>query len=719
MRSVARVAGLLLVALVLVPLPATAEIWTAGGSGFWSDPANWDTWNPPNWPGAEAIFPPSGMPSTVTNDMGTVLLGTLTFESPPSYTLVGSQFTMTSPDPSGSSIKVFGGDHYVLSPVAFVSRLQITFPSGPGGSLSLFGLTGGTLSRLEVSGGTVNLRGNTLADDSILAWQPGTDLFIYGTTTCNGSTWSDAGARLTVMNLGVMNTMKWYNGATGVVQAGGTATVYQDLDVGGSGTLEAGGNVTVGGTTSVESGGQLTVLSGGLLRTGAWANTGTAAVQSGGRAEIINDLTVGAPPIVDSFFDVFGEVSVGGTTYAKSGAQLTVQPGGLLVTTRWVNPGSATFVQPGGTANITQDLLIPTGGAFDAEGDVTVGGTTSVDGFLQVTGAVGTDRLAGGGFVSVNVGQTVGSLRLTLKAPSWTTNPAARQNVGMLRLLGGLVDLKNNLINVNYGTSASPYAALAANVNSGAIYQSTGAPDRTVGIYDTALNLDGATPGGRTVRVGYAAPGDTMLRGHVDSSDIINLLAAGKYGVGPSNARWDEGDFTHDSQVNSSDLIAVLAAGVFDCGPYDSGGHGMVILGPPSATRATLIYDAMSGDVKIDPNGNTMTGLRLKDSAANFFVGTASFPPGGAFTTDSAAEKFWSSFNPPNYLVATWDLGNICPAGLTEAQFAAALNNASGDSVWTKAGGGSFDYNVSYLPEPASLALLALGGLALIRRRTP
>jgi hypothetical protein len=427
-------------------------------------------------------------------------------------------------------------------------------------------------------------------------------------------------------------------------------------------------------------------------------------VQAGGRAEVIMDLTVNDPVAAGGVLDVFGDVTVGGTTNTGSGATLWVQPGGVLTTTRWVN-GDTHFVMPGGTANITQDLIIATGGALDAGGDVTVGGTTTVDGFLQVTGTVRTDRLAGGGFVSVNAGQTAGSLLLDLKAPSWTTNPAARQNVGMLRLIGGVVDVKNNLVNVNYGSSASPYAALAASVNSGAIYQSTGAPDRTVGIYDTALNLDGSTPGGRTVRMGYAAPGDSMLRGYVDSSDIINILASGKYDAGPSGARWDEGDFTHDSQVDSRDLIALLSAGVFDGGPYDSGGLMQVIGGPPSAGRATIIYDNTTGDVKIDPNGN-------------FFVGTASFPPGGAFTTDSAAEKFWSSFNPANYLNALWDLGNICPAGLTEAQFAAALNNASGDSVWTKAGGGSFDYNLQYVPEPASLALLALGGLALIRRRT-
>ena len=218
--------------------------------------------------------------------------------------------------------------------------------------------------------------------------------------------------------------------------------------------------------------------------------------------------------------------------------------------------------------------------------------------------------------------------------------------------------------------------------------------------------------------MGYACPGDTMLRGLVNSRDIGNILAAGKYGIGPSNARWDEGDFTHDGKVDSRDIGAVLTAGVYGGGVYAAGSLApmSVISGSPSAARATLIYDATTGDVKIDPNGNTMTGFDLWDSAGNFFVGSAAFPPGGAFMTDDLTEKFWSCFNPPNYLVAVWDLGNVAPAGLTEAQFMAALNHAAGDSVWYKAGGGSFNYNMQYVPEPSALILLATAMCGLLTR---
>jgi hypothetical protein len=143
----------------------------------------------------------------------------------------------------------------------------------------------------------------------------------------------------------------------------------------------------------------------------------------------------------------------------------------------------------------------------------------------------------------------------------------------------------------------------------------------------------------------------------------------------------------------------------------------LVIGGTPSSLRATIIYNPTSGDVEINPNGNTMTGFRLLDSAGNFFVASAVFPPGGAFTTDTAAQKFWSTFSPSSYLISTFDLGDIAPIGLTDTQFLADMNNLSGDSVWTAAGGGSFDYNFTSVPEPATMTMLLLGGLAVLARR--
>lgn len=184
------------------------------------------------------------------------------------------------------------------------------------------------------------------------------------------------------------------------------------------------------------------------------------------------------------------------------------------------------------------------------------------------------------------------------------------------------------------------------------------------------------------------------------------------------SAQWDQGDFNHDGQVDSSDIIALLASGAYNTGTYSPVvAPALVVGGTPSPTRATVIYNPTTGDVTIDPNGNTMSGFRLFDSAGSFFVASATFPPGGAFTTDTAAQKFWSTFSSSSYLTSPFDLGDIAPSGLTDTQFMADMNNVSTDSVWTAAGGGSFNYNYSSVPEPATMSLLIMGGMAVLARK--
>jgi hypothetical protein len=411
----------------------------------------------------------------------------------------------------------------------------------------------------------------------------------------------------------------------------------------------------------------------------------------------------------------------GGSGGTPTTWNVTLYAGAINVTNNSTLIGNITSsagitIQSGKTLSIN-DTAGNSGTTVASSGSI-LGGNVAVasNATLTSSGVLQIDALSGGGTLAV----TGGTAAFTQKVTPWTTNPAAVQNIGMLTIGSpGTLDVTNNLVNVNYGAVASPYIPLAAQVNSGVITQSSAVPYRTVGIYDTALNLDGLTPGGTTVRLGYASPGDTMLRGKVDSSDILNILSAGKYGIGPSNARWDEGDFDHNFLVDSSDIIAVLASGEYNTGTsYNSPiGPMLVVGGPPSSLLATIIYNSANGDVKIDPNGNTMTGFRLRDSAGSFFVASAVFPPGGAFTTDTAAEKFWSTFSSGSYLTSVFDLGDIAPSGLTDAQFLADMNNLSGDSVWTKAGGGSFNYNFTSVPEPATLALLLLGGVGLARGR--
>jgi hypothetical protein len=60
--------------------------------------------------------------------------------------------------------------------------------------------------------------------------------------------------------------------------------------------------------------------------------------------------------------------------------------------------------------------------------------------------------------------------------------------------------------------------------------------------------------------------GDADLSGAFNSSDLVNVLAAGKYEAEQA-AVWSEGDWNADALANSSDLVAALAGGGYEVGP--------------------------------------------------------------------------------------------------------------------------------------------------------
>jgi hypothetical protein len=339
--------------------------------------------------------------------------------------------------------------------------------------------------------------------------------------------------------------------------------------------LGAGGNLNLTGNTTLGTSAPIPVNGGSITHTGgtfsAYAFTGFGSIS--GVTSINGGVSAQGGTLT---FD-------GGTgTSITSAAWSTAAASGILDLTGTLNfsaiPGiypnagvvqfdnaainytGSGFVLNAGTINVTNDSTLI--GAFNSAANLTVlsgktlnignpsvssatnfansgslvGGKVTVgpSATLTSSGTLQVDALAGAGTLAV----TGGTAALTQKSTSWTTNPAAVQNIGMLTISGaGVLDVANNLVNVNYGALGSPYTALALQVNSVVITQSTAVPYRTVGIYDTVSNLDGTTPGGTTVRLGYASPGDTMLRGHVDSSDILNILSAGKYGIGPSSAQ--------------------------------------------------------------------------------------------------------------------------------------------------------------------------------------
>jgi hypothetical protein len=60
--------------------------------------------------------------------------------------------------------------------------------------------------------------------------------------------------------------------------------------------------------------------------------------------------------------------------------------------------------------------------------------------------------------------------------------------------------------------------------------------------------------------------GDANLDGEFNSSDLVNVLAAGTYEVDVAST-WSTGDFDGDGRTSSSDLIEALAGGGYEVGP--------------------------------------------------------------------------------------------------------------------------------------------------------
>ena len=116
---------------------------------------------------------------------------------------------------------------------------------------------------------------------------------------------------------------------------------------------------------------------------------------------------------------------------------------------------------------------------------------------------------------------------------------------------------------------------------------------------------------------------------------------------------------------------------------------------------ATLTYDAATGELSLD-NESGIESL-LVESAAELFIGTADESLAGFVELD--AELFGAvSFDGS---LADGSLGPILPAGLDEATLLADLTASS-------AGGAVISIAYNAVPEPGTLAMLAMSLMGLL-----
>jgi hypothetical protein len=205
-------------------------------------------------------------------------------------------------------------------------------------------------------------------------------------------------------------------------------------------------------------------------------------------------------------------------------------------------------------------------------------------------------------------------------------------------------------------------------------------------------------------------PGDVNKDGKIGSGDIAQILAANKY-ERDVDAGWADGDvngapaygFTVEGgvgpagnrRVNSGDVIAILATNLFETGSY-------VTARPASpGDKVTVTYNPNDGNFSVRTT-NPINSFQL-ESASAIFTANPAQNLGGLFDVDNDQKIFKATFGNQFSEV---DFGQVASANLPEAFLREHLT-ANGSF----AAGGMFgpEVELNYIPEPSSLALLALG----------
>jgi hypothetical protein len=280
--------------------------------------------------------------------------------------------------------------------------------------------------------------------------------------------------------------------------------------------------------------------------------------------------------------------------------------------------GSLTLQAATGNAQVivqqgSQEINLPTTLASNTVFNVSSGATLTIGNPLTINSGVNLTQTGSGSVVYnsiINVGSSASiafadsthahELSVASGGTASITSPSGGVVLEVDSLANsGTVNVANNEMLINYGSSASPLSTVISELKTGYNGGAWNGPgiDSTsahahagygLGFADAADHGNPAHLSSGTLEVKYALLGDANLDGTVNGTDF-SILAA-NFGLGATN--WDQGNFLFTSSVNGSDFSALASN-------FGLGANGAADAGVSPADIAALDAFAASNDLAV------------------------------------------------------------------------------------------------------------------------
>jgi autotransporter-associated beta strand protein len=189
------------------------------------------------------------------------------------------------------------------------------------------------------------------------------------------------------------------------------------------------------------------------------------------------------------------------------------------------------------------------------------GGTTLLAGTLEASSAA---SLASGSVAGRII--VVGG---TLTLPSGAAETLVVSLLSVDQAKAARLDLGAGRIDITAGgsTAAELKADILAGRGTGLWSGSSGITSAAVAVVGQTRSVGWLANADGTLRVGFAANGDTNIDGSIDILDAANFVAGNRFDTGAA-ADWQDGDFNYDGVLDILDASEFFATGLYDTGVY-------------------------------------------------------------------------------------------------------------------------------------------------------